>query len=191
MNIDEIKDALKFIINNNKRLNSEGKKTTSVEVIGESGIGKTSMIIQLAEELEMDFVKLSLSQMEELGDMIGFPLKEYEVLKNGNLQWVPKDLLDSYIKNDYSVTGMHRMNYAKPMWLPKEENPNGGILILDDYNRADHRFLAATMELIDRSQFLSWSLPKNWTIILTSNPDNGDYNVNSLDNAQKTCRLQR
>lgn len=42
------------------------------------------------------------------------------------------------------------------------------------------------MELIDRGQYISWSLPENWTIILTSNPDNGDYNVNSLDNAQKT-----
>lgn len=39
---------------------------------------------------------------------------------------------------------------------------------------------------IDRGQYISWSLPENWTIILTSNPDNGDYNVNSLDNAQKT-----
>lgn len=48
------------------------------------------------------------------------------------------------------------------------------------------RFLQATMELIDRGQYISWSLPKNWTIVLTSNPDNGDYNVNSLDNAQKT-----
>ena len=118
--------------------------------------------------------------------LIGFPIKEYEVCKNDTCYWVPKDLLDSYIKSEYEVTGAHRMNYAKPMWLPTEENENGGILILDDYNRADPRFLTATMELIDRGQFLSWSLPPNWTIVLTSNPDNGDYNVNSLDNAQKT-----
>jgi hypothetical protein len=42
------------------------------------------------------------------------------------------------------------------------------------------------MELIDRQQYVSWSLPKDWHIILTANPDNGDYLVNSIDNAQKT-----
>jgi len=48
------------------------------------------------------------------------------------------------------------------------------------------RFLQATMELIDRQSYISWSLPKGWNILLTSNPDNGDYQVNTLDVAQKT-----
>lgn len=188
LNIEEIKDVLNYIINNNKKLSSENKKTTAVEVMGESGIGKTSTIIQLAEELGMDCVKLNLTMLEELGDIVGYPIKEYEVCEptGSNCSWISKDLLDAYIKGGYGVTGQHRMNYATPTWLPKTENPNGGILILDDYNRADPRFLQATMELIDRGQYISWSLPANWTIILTSNPDNGDYNVNSLDNAQKT-----
>jgi hypothetical protein len=49
-----------------------------------------------------------------------------------------------------------------------------------------HRFMQATMELIDRQEYISWKLPKNWHIVLTTNPDNGDYNVTSLDIAQKT-----
>lgn len=46
--------------------------------------------------------------------------------------------------------------------------------------------MQATMELIDQQEYISWKLPKNWHIILTSNPDNGDYNVTALDVAQKT-----
>lgn len=46
--------------------------------------------------------------------------------------------------------------------------------------------MQATMELIDRQEYISWKLPKNWHIVLTTNPDNGDYNVTSLDIAQKT-----
>lgn len=46
--------------------------------------------------------------------------------------------------------------------------------------------MQATMELIDQQEYISWSLPKNWHIVLTSNPDNGDYNVTALDVAQKT-----
>jgi hypothetical protein len=42
------------------------------------------------------------------------------------------------------------------------------------------------MEILDRQEYVSWKLPKNWHVILTSNPDNGDYNVTSLDVAQKT-----
>lgn len=46
--------------------------------------------------------------------------------------------------------------------------------------------MQATMEVIDRQEYVSWKLPKNWHVILTTNPDNGDYNVTSLDIAQKT-----
>jgi len=42
------------------------------------------------------------------------------------------------------------------------------------------------MDLIDRQEYISWKLPKDWHIILTTNPDNGDYNVQSIDTAQKT-----
>ena len=42
------------------------------------------------------------------------------------------------------------------------------------------------MELIDRQTYISWKLPKDWHIILTTNPDTGDYNVTSIDVAQKT-----
>lgn len=149
LNIEEIKDVLKYIISNNRELSKNGKKTTAVEVMGESGIGKTSIILQLAQELELDCVKLNLTMLEELGDLVGYPIKEYEVCNpdGSNCDWISKDLLDAYIQGGYKVTGQHRMGYATPTWLPKTENPNGGILILDDYNRADPRFLQATMEL--------------------------------------------
>jgi hypothetical protein len=57
-----------------------------------------------------------------------------------------------------------------------------------------HRFMQATMEILDRQEYVSWKLPKNWHVILTTNPDNGDYNVTTLDVAQKTrfisCELK-
>ena len=76
------------------------------------------------------------------------------------------------------------MGYCPPEWISGKEK--GGILLLDDWNRADMRFIQAVMELIDRQQYISWTLPKDWHIILTANPDNGDYLVSSIDNAQKT-----
>ena len=76
------------------------------------------------------------------------------------------------------------MSYCAPEWIAGKKD--GGILLLDDWNRADVRFIQAVMELVDRQTYVSWSLPKDWHIILTANPDNGDYMVNSVDAAQKT-----
>lgn len=48
-------------------------------------------------------------------------------------------------------------------------------------------FMNAIMELIDRGEYLSWKLPVNCHLFLTSNYDNGEYSVtSSLDEAQKT-----
>ena len=184
VNVNELKDFLGHIISNNQFLQSQGKSPVNVEVIGESGIGKTSAIIQLAKEQKLNFVKLNLAQIEEIGDLVGFPIRQFEVEMNSEKTWVDEHAFDEYMKLGYRSTGLNRMSYCPPEWISGKEE--GGILLLDDWNRADVRFIQAVMELIDRQQYISWTLPKNWHIILTANPDNGDYLVNSIDNAQKT-----
>ena len=184
INVNELKEFLGHIISNNQFLQSQGKSPVSTEVIGESGIGKTSAIIQLAKEQNLNFVKLNLAQIEEIGDLVGFPIRQFEVEMNNEKTWVDEHAFDEYMKLGYSSTGLNRMSYCPPEWISGKEE--GGILLLDDWNRADVRFIQAVMELIDRQQYISWTLPKNWHIILTANPDNGDYLVNSIDNAQKT-----
>jgi hypothetical protein len=39
---------------------------------------------------------------------------------------------------------------------------------------------------IETQKYISWELPKGWTILLTTNPDNGEYFVTPMDIAQKT-----
>lgn len=48
------------------------------------------------------------------------------------------------------------------------------------------RFLQACMQLIQTQEYISWKLPKGWTIALTTNPSTEDYIVNESDLAQKT-----
>lgn len=184
LNANELKQFLNHIIENNRFIQSQGKTPVSIEVIGESGIGKTSAIIQLAKELNFNFVKLNLSQIEEIGDLVGFPIRQFELTNGRETLWVDENSYDEYIKLEYKPTGQNRMSYCPPEWISGKEK--GGILLLDDWNRADTRFIQAVMELIDRQQYISWTLPQDWHIILTANPDNGDYLVSSIDNAQKT-----
>ena len=185
LNIDELKGFLGHMVKNNQFIQAQGKVPVAVNIEGDAGLGKTSSLMQLAAEMNMAVIKLNLSQIEELGDLVGFPFKEFEVEnREGNKKWVQETLLETYIKNGFRPTNQSRMSHAAPEWIQGQQE--GGFLILDDYTRADQRFMQATMELIDRQEYISWKLPKNWHIVLTTNPDNGDYNVTSLDIAQKT-----
>ena len=171
----------------------------------------------MAEENNLNFVKVNLAQIEELGDLVGFPVRQFQMYKETIVSqktndisytaaqrsaassdlaqlkapitrkvglWVDELAVQEYLKNGYKMSGKNRMSYCPPEWI--SDKKEGGILLLDDWNRADTRFIQAVMELIDRQTYISWTLPKDWHIILTANPDNGDYMVNSVDSAQKT-----
>jgi hypothetical protein len=184
LNVNELKDFIKHMVKNNQHIQSEGKVPVAVNIEGDAGLGKTSAIMQLGKELQMEVVKLNLSQLEELGDLVGFPVKEFEIQNNeGKSKWINEAQIAAAQKAGFKIVNK-RMSHAAPEWI--QGKAEGGFLILDDYTRADARFMQATMEILDRQEYVSWKLPKNWHVILTTNPDNGDYNVTSLDVAQKT-----
>jgi hypothetical protein len=184
LNVDELKSFMGHMVKNNQYIQSQGKIPVTVNISGDAGLGKTSAILQLGEELNIPVVKLNLSQLEELGDLIGFPVKEFQV-KNaeGKSLWITEQEIDTATSKGYRVVDK-RMSHAAPKWI--QGKGEGGFLILDDFTRADHRFMQAVMEICDRQEYVSWKLPKNWHVVLTTNPDNGDYNVTSLDVAQQT-----
>lgn len=197
LNIDELKGLLTHVLDNNRFLQKQGKKPVAVEVIGESGIGKTSAVLQLADQHKLHVVKLNLAQIEELGDLVGFPVRQFQLCKAGEQApvdtddlkpdvciWVDEQAVDEYVHRGFRFTGEKRMSYCPPEWIAGKEK--GGYLILDDWNRADIRFIQAVMELVDRQEYISWKLPQDWHIILTANPDDGQYLVQSIDVAQKT-----
>ena len=77
--------------------------------------------------------------------------------------------------------------FAPPDWVPTEPGP--GILLLDDFNRADDRILRGIMQLLQRGELVSWSLPPDWHIVVTANPEGSDYSVTPLDDAMLTRML--
>ena len=185
----QLKETLTHIILNNRILQEENMKPVAVSICGAAGLGKTSVVEQLAEELNIKHVEvINLAQLDELGDLVGIPIKEYQlVIKQGDKtagRWVDEKVMDSFIAQGWSANGQSRMSYAKPAWIAgKGEN---GVLILDDYTRAAPRFMQAVMEIIDKQKYISWTLPKGWTILLTENPDDGTYNVTDIDAAAKS-----
>ena len=240
LNIEQLKGFLKHIIANNRYLQSQGKVPVTVNVEGGAGIGKTSAISQIAKEDNLSFVRINLAQIEELGDLVGFPVRQFQmclpttgvkkmikkivkktieepkvvkkqVMEGGalvtkdvtmmvktikdeeveveentadNCEWIDEQAFDTYIAKGYTYLNVNRMAYCPPEWI--SNLGEGGILLVDDYTRADQRFLQACMTLIETQKYISWALPKDWHIILTTNPDDGEYLVTPMDSAQKT-----
>lgn len=190
LNVDELKSFITHIVNNNRFLQEGGKVPVTVNVEGDAGLGKTSAIMQLSKELGLNCIRLNLAEIEELGDLVGYPVRQFQLCKEGNPSmdgqclWIDEQATEEYVKRGYEFTGEKRMSYCPPEWITGLTG--GGFLILDDYSRADLRFIQACMTLIETQKYISWSLPKDWHIILTTNPDNGSYMVTSMDDAQKS-----
>lgn len=139
MTISEFTDVFNYLLDNNRRLQEAGQTPIAIGLEGAAGIGKTTVVEEVAKKRGMTFCKLSLSQLEEVGDLCGFPVKEVLLQwksQDGTIKkkWWPESML-SKVPSNVTVTGTTRMGYAPPAWLPSEENENGCILLLDDYTR--------------------------------------------------------
>ena len=140
-----------------------GRRPTPICIWGTHGLGKTEIAMELARSKKWKIAYCAPAQFEEMGDLHGLPFK---------------------IDPDPTVFGDERTVYLPPEWVPTDEGP--GILLLDDINRADDRILRGTMQLLQNFEMFSWSLPKNWQIVVTANPDSGDYSVTPMDEAMLT-----
>ena len=187
LTIKEVKPIIKHIIDNNRILESKNIHPISVELVGGAGIAKTALVEQIAEEYNANYVKLVLSQISEVGEISGYPIREHYVCKqDGDCKWITPELIDIYSKSGYEITDQTRMNYSIPKWIQELDPTKPTIVNMDDAGRCSNYISQAVMEIIYKQEFISWKLPSNTTIILTNNPDDGEYNTSSYDEAFKS-----
>ena len=139
------------------------ERPTPVCIWGLHGIGKTELVRDLAQARGCAFVYIAPAQFEEMGDLLGMP----RISVNADKEEVTR--------------------FVAPDWVPRTPGP--GILLLDDVNRADDRILRGIMQLFQNYELVSWTLPQQWLIVCTANPDGGDYSVTTLDEAMLTRML--
>ena len=189
----QVKELLRYFIDNNVKLAKEGKTPIAIEIEGMPGTAKTSVVKQVGEEFDYHFVRLNLSEIE-VCDLVGLPTYEYEVTKidgkdKKETKWVSDKALAVVMHAGWEPSGKNRTSYAKPVWIQgKEDKPV--LLTLDDYNRVTPMMANACMTLIDEQKYISWGLPTGSTIILTCNPSDQDFMVQQEDSAQATRRLK-
>ena len=190
MNIIDMQSLISYTIENNKKLATKRKSPIAINVIGESGIGKTDAIRQVCSNLNMQFIEIDLSGREDVGDLLGLPIEKFEMCIPGSTvcEWIPSTLIPYYQSKGYLFTGKNRMEYSIPKTMMIESN-DPIVFYADDYNRSTASILQAMMTLMKDGKINNWELPKGSTVITSSNPDDGEYHVQSVDDAHSTRSL--
>lgn len=68
ISMSQAKSLINYTIDNNLQLQEAGKVPIAIGIEAQAGIGKTSIVEQVAQERGMGFTKIDLHQMEEAGD---------------------------------------------------------------------------------------------------------------------------
>jgi len=111
-------------------------------VWGSPGVGKSSIVKQIAKEKNLEFIDLRLSLLDPT-DLKGIPFFDS---KNNEALW------------------------AQPNFLPKDK-ASSGILFLDEINSAPPSVQAAAYQLILDRKIGDYELPPNWAIIAAGNKE--------------------
>lgn len=69
MNIEQVEKTLNYLLDNNLKLVEQGLDKISVNLCGNAGIAKTSIVKQLAEKRNAKYVRINLAELEEIGDL--------------------------------------------------------------------------------------------------------------------------
>lgn len=140
--IETTASELKNIIDSH--LNSDTKLNYALKIVGHPGIGKSSIVKQIALEKNFYFLDTRLAFKENI-DLGGYPVPDH--------------------KNQ-------KMIYYRPRFIPPEEIPQGynGILwFLDEANRAHPTVIQTLFQIITEGRCGEHSLPEKTIIILAGN----------------------
>jgi len=116
-------------------------KRLPIFIWGAPGIGKSSIVKEIARANEMEFIDLRLSLLDPT-DLKGIPFFDPE-----------------------SREGV----WAKPTFLPNSDDQRSGILFLDEINTAPPAVQASAYQLILDRRVGEYELPSGWSIVAAGN----------------------
>lgn len=126
-------------------------------LIGAHGLGKSEICKAYAADNNLHCEVLMLSLLD-VGDLLGLPYRD-----------------------DVST------KWARPIWFTRimeaHERGQRSVLLIDEINRGANDVIGACLQLILDRRLNEHQLPLGTFLVAAINPDDGNYNVNSLDPA--------
>lgn len=130
----------------------DGGYSKPIFIFGAPGIGKTEIVAQACDALNVDLQTIDLQFMDP-ADFLGIP----EVRKVAS--------------DDPLAPGLTVAN--PPAWLPRDPE-KGGILFFDEMNRAAQPVRTGMMNLAQSGRINTYNLPPKWLIVCAGNRSEDD-----------------
>ncbi|MGL4791668.1 MAG: ATP-binding protein, partial [Anaerotignaceae bacterium] len=134
-------------------------------IIGAPGIGKTAIMEQIAQELNIGLVTYSMTHHTRQS-AIGLP-------------YIEKKVFDG---NEYSVSEYSMSEIIASIYNYKEETGiEEGILFLDEINCVSETLSPAMLQFLQYKTFGNHLIPKGWVIVTAGNPPEYNKSVREFD----------
>lgn len=160
MNIQEAKDQVKYSVISYLSKDEFGEYKIQVErqrpifLVGPPGVGKTEIMSQVAEEMDIALVSYSMTHHTRQS-AIGLPfISEHQY---GD---------DSYRTTEYTMSEIIASVYDKMEETGKKE----GILFLDEINCVSETLAPAMLQFLQMKVFGRHRLPEGWVVVTAGNP---------------------
>jgi hypothetical protein len=132
-----------------------------VLIQGHTGVGKSEIIQQAADDVGIEYIYRDLSLMEAI-DMAGVPFREETREPKGK---------------EISITV-----WATPGFLPRDPKSKG-ILVFEELNRAPRQVRTPCLQFLTTRTLNDYKLPDGWLLVAAINPPGPDYEGEELDAA--------
>ncbi len=171
MNIKEAKEYIKDTVNAYLKKDEFGDYRIPVEkqrpifLIGAPGIGKTAIMSQIAEELQIALVSYSMTHHTRQS-ALGLPfIKERSY--NGTSVSVSEYTMSEIIASIYDTM--------------EESGVKEGILFLDEINCVSETLYPSMLQFLQYKVFGKHSVPQGWIIVTAGNPPEFNKAVREFD----------
>ena len=174
LSINRIKELIKTDI---KRTLNAWNKGTEVDkqcwhVIGPAGVGKTEICYQIANELtnelkmpfEIIMVKSPVLSRDDF--IIPFPIIEQDE--------------NCVMEGEAGMAYSFKMLYSD--FVPKKEG-TFGIFVIDEFSRGDHTLQQLLWQVQNEYAIHRYPFPKGWFVISIDNPDDQEYQMDTMEDA--------
>jgi len=174
LSINRIKELIKTDI---KRTLNAWNKGTEVDkqcwhVIGPAGVGKTEICYQIANELtnelkkpfEIIMVKSPVLSRDDF--IIPFPIIEQDE--------------NCIMEGEAGMAYSFKMLYSD--FVPKNQDTYG-IFVIDEFSRGDHTLQQLLWQVQNEYAIHRYKFPKGWFVISIDNPDDQEYQMDTMEDA--------
>lgn len=134
-------------------------------LVGAPGLGKTAIMEQVAEDLDIALVSYSMTHHTRQS-AIGLPYLK-EVTYNGQ----------TYTKSEYTMSEIIASVYDVIQSTGKKE----GILFLDEINCVSETLAPAMLLFLQYKRFGNQSVPEGWVVVTAGNPPQYNKSVKEFD----------